>query len=123
MNPKSCRLPSITTNNHSVMVPYDFDNPINHVGKDCDEDCELPEELARLLKKESKVIQPYEEVVEVVNLGTEEEAKEVIIGSVLQDDVKEKMVKPLREYMDVFAWSYQDIPRLDTIMVHHLPLK
>lgn len=34
------------------------------------------------------------------------------------------MVKLLREYMDVFAWSYQGMPNLDTdIMVHHLPLK
>lgn len=54
------------------MVPYDFDNLINHVDEDCDEDCELPEELARLLKQESNVIQPHEESLEVVNLGTEE---------------------------------------------------
>lgn len=68
MNPKLCKLPSATTNNSSVMVTYDFDNPINHSDKDCDEDCELPRELARLLKQESKVIQPHEESVEVVNL-------------------------------------------------------
>ena len=30
----------------------------------------------------------------------------------------------LQDYMDVFAWSYQDMSGLDThIMVHHLPLK
>lgn len=106
------------------MVPYDFDNPINHADKDCEEDCELPEELARLLKQESKVIQPHEELVEVVNLGTKEEAKEVRIGTFQQEDVKEKLVKLLQEYMDVFAWSYQYMPELDTnIAVHRLPLK
>ena len=84
MNPKSCRSPSVTTNNSSAIVPYDFDNSINHADKDCDEDYELPEELARLLKKESKVIQPHEESVEVVNLGTNEEVKEARVGSTLQ---------------------------------------
>lgn len=106
------------------MVPYDFNNPTNHSDKDCDEDCELPEELARLLKKESKVIQPHEESVEVVNLGTNEEAKEVRVGSVLQEEVKAKLAKLLKDYMDVFSWSYQDMPELDNdIMVHHLPLR
>lgn len=38
--------------------------------------------------------------------------------------MKEKLVKLLREYMNVFAWSYQDMFGLDTnIMVHRLTLK
>lgn len=50
--------------------------------------------------------------------------KEVRIGSSLQDNVKEKLVKLLQEYMDVFAWFYQDMLGLDTnICVHCLPLK
>lgn len=76
------------------------------------------------MKQKSKVIQPHEDLVEVVNLGTEEEVQEVRIGSSLQDNMKEKLVKLLQEYMDVFAWSYQDMPGLDTdIVVHHLTLK
>lgn len=77
------------------MVPYDFDNPIYHVDEDCEEDCELPEELAQLLRHKLKVIQPHEELVEVVNLGTEEDVKKVRIGFTLQDDVKERLVKVL----------------------------
>lgn len=49
----------ITLNNHqfnSTIVSYDFDNPINQVGEDCEEDAELPEELARLLKQEEQFI-------------------------------------------------------------------
>lgn len=124
MNLESCIFPSISTNNDTTMVPYDFDNPINHAGEDCVEDCELLEELARLLRQDSKVIQPHEESVEVVNLGTGEEVKEVTIGSALQHGIKEKLVKLLQEYMDVFAWSFIDMPDLDTgIVVHRLPLK
>ena len=34
------------------------------------------------------------------------------------------MIKLLHEYVDAFAWSYRDIPGLDTdIVMHRLPLK
>lgn len=55
MNPISCRSPSTFTNNNSSIVSYDFYNLINQANEDCDEDAELPEELARLLKQEEKV--------------------------------------------------------------------
>ncbi|KAI5442170.1 hypothetical protein KIW84_011294 [Lathyrus oleraceus] len=75
--------PSTSTNDNSAIVSYDFDTPSNHVDEDCDEDSELPEKLERLLKQESKVIQPHEEVVELVNLRINEENKEVKVGLAL----------------------------------------
>ena len=34
------------------------------------------------------------------------------------------MINLLREYSDIFAWSYQDMPNLNTdIVVHRVPLK
>lgn len=77
MNPKSCISPSTTTNDNSAIVSYDFDNPTNKANEDCEEDVELSEELEILLKQEEKVIQSHIESVEVVTLGTNEEAKEV----------------------------------------------
>jgi hypothetical protein len=62
--------------------------------------------------------------VDVINLGTEEDKKEVKVGAALPPEVKESLVKLLQEYVDVFAWSYQDMPGLDTNIVEHkLPLK
>lgn len=58
-----------------------------------------PKELARMLKQKSKVIQSHEESVEVVNLGSNEEAKEVRVGSALQEEIKEKLIKLLKDYM------------------------
>jgi hypothetical protein len=63
MNQHSCRCdhsPDLIDNN-PVAPLYDFDNPIYHAEEEGEEDCELPEELARLLKQEEKVIQPHEE--------------------------------------------------------------
>jgi len=38
-------------------------------------------------------------------------------------NMRNELVAFLQEYIDVFAWSYVDIPNLDTkIIVHKLPL-
>lgn len=85
------------------MVLHDFDYPINQAEDEGKEDCELPKELARLLKQEEKAIQPHQEEVEVINLGIDEDKKEVKIGATLQDTVKIRLIELLRGYVDVFA--------------------
>ncbi|KAI5390749.1 hypothetical protein KIW84_075879 [Lathyrus oleraceus] len=62
--------------NSSATVHYDFENPIYQAEDGSEEDCEVPGELARLLQEE-KTIQPHEESIEIVNLGTEINKKEV----------------------------------------------
>ena len=67
---------------------------------------------------------PHQEVTEAINLGTEEERREVKVGTTLSPTTREKLIELLREYSDVFTWSYQDMPGLDTdIVVHRLPLR
>ena len=64
----TCR--SISTldpiDNSSAIASYDFENPINQA-KD---DCEVPGELSRLLQQEERAIQPHEEQVETIKMGT-----------------------------------------------------
>ncbi|XP_050920361.1 uncharacterized protein LOC127137996 [Lathyrus oleraceus] len=57
-------------------------------------------------------------------MGSEDNNNEVKIRELLCPDVKKRVVEFLRDYVDVFAWSYQDMPGLGTdIMEHRLPLK
>lgn len=77
-----------------------------------------------MLEQEDKTLEPYKEPMELINLGTEEDKKEVRIGALIDSDVKHRLTKLLREYVDVFSWSYQDMPGLDTDIVEHkLPLR
>ena len=62
-----------------VIAKYDFNNPIYQSEDEGEEDCEVPGELVRLLQQEEQVIQPHEEPVEVVNLGANEDRKEIKI--------------------------------------------
>ena len=88
------------------------------------EDDDLPPNLLRLVAEEERQILPYQETIEAVNLGAKGERKEVKIGTSLSANTKKKLVGLLQEYNDVFVWSYQDMPSLDTdIVVHRLPLK
>ena len=46
------------------------------------------------------------------------------MGANLEPSVKERLIQLLHDYVEVFAWSYEDMPRLDTdIMVHRLPTR
>ena len=99
-----------------------FEYPV--YGAEEEEYDEIPEEVSWLLEREENTIQLYKESLETINLGSKEEPKEVKIGALLHLDVKNRLTKLLKEYVDIFAWSYQDMLGLDTdIMEHHLPLK
>ncbi|KAI5407264.1 hypothetical protein KIW84_053499 [Lathyrus oleraceus] len=73
---------------------------------------------------EGKAIQPFEEQLELVNLGSEDDVNEVKVGSRLCPEVKKGLIDLLREYSVVFPWSYQDMSGLDSeIVEHRLSLK
>ena len=88
------------------------------------ENDDLPSNLLRLVEQDERQILPHQEITEAINLGTEKERKEVKIETTLSATTKKKLIDLLQEYNDVFAWSYQDMPGLDTdIVVHRLPLR
>ncbi|XP_052877211.1 uncharacterized protein LOC108451631 [Gossypium arboreum] len=52
------------------------------------------------------------------------EGKEVKIGVRITAETRRDLIELLQEFEDFFAWSYQDMPRLNTdIVVHRLPIK
>ena len=109
---------------YSVLAFDNSEDLVNQAEYEVDEDCEVPGELARLLQQEERAILPHEELLETINLGMEEDKKEVKVGANLEPNVKERLVQLLNEYAEIFAWSYEDMPGLDTnIVVHHLPTR
>ena len=110
--------------NSSAMANCDFENPIYQADDEGEEDYEVSGELARLLQQEERTIQPHQESVETINLGTEEDKKEVKVGANLEPNVKERLIQLLHDYVEIFARSYEDMPGLDTdIVVNRLPTR
>ena len=71
----------------------------------------LPLEILRLLTMKDKQILPHREVTELINLGTNDEKKKVKLDSSLDSSAKKEMTNLLKEYADIFVWSYQDMCR------------
>ena len=55
-----------------------------------------------MLECEESTIQPYKEPLEIINLGSKEDPKEVKIGALLHPDVKRRLIGLLKEYVDIF---------------------
>ena len=61
--------------------------------------------------------------IELIDFGVPDQPKEIRIGSSLSLDERSGLIDLLRSYLDVFAWSYEDMLSLDpTIIQHHLPI-
>ena len=76
--------------NNNAMAFSDSEDLVNHAEYEGDENCEVPGELARLLQQEERAILPHEELLETINLGTEEDKKEVKVGANLEPNIKER---------------------------------
>uniref|UniRef100_A0A2N9HCM9 Integrase catalytic domain-containing protein n=1 Tax=Fagus sylvatica TaxID=28930 RepID=A0A2N9HCM9_FAGSY len=82
-------------------------------------------DILEALERQDEGSKPNIEELEIVNLANEgEEPREVKIGTRCAAEQKEALIALLREFHEIFAWSYQDMPGLDTdIVVHKIPLK
>src|SRR4051812_31759262 len=104
------------------MTSPSFEFPVFEAEEEEDE--EISKEISRLLLQREEAIQPYNEPLEIINLGSDGNRKAVKIGASLSSQIKESFIQLLKEFSDVFAWYYQDMPGLDTSIVeNHLPLK
>ncbi|WJZ81616.1 hypothetical protein VitviT2T_001450 [Vitis vinifera] len=60
---------------------------------------------------------------EIVDFGTTDQPRELRIRLDLSTDERDSLIQLLRSYLNVFAWSYEDMPSLDpSIVQHRLPL-
>ena len=73
--------------------------------------------MKRMVVQEEREVKPHQEETEVVNLGVGEERKEVKVGTGMSENVRDELVALLRNYRDIFAWSYQDMLGLSSDIV------
>ena len=88
--------------NYTAIAFSDSKDLIYQAEYEGEEDCEVPGELARLLQQEEKDIQPHEELLDTINLGTEEDKKEIKVGGNLEPSVKERLIQLLHDYFEIF---------------------
>ena len=102
---------------------FDFEQLVNQAEDKEDEDWGLPLELKRMVEQEDREMKTHQKETKIVNLGVGEEKKEVKVGMGMTKPIQDGLVALLRDYQDIFAWSYQDMPSLNLdIVQHRLPL-
>ncbi|XP_052305631.1 uncharacterized protein LOC112325327 [Populus trichocarpa] len=80
--------------------------------------------VRKLVEQQEQTWKPIAEELETINVGSDQLKKELKIGTLITSEQRIKMITLLQEYSDVFAWSYEDMPGLDTnIVVHKIPLE
>ena len=65
-------------------------------------------------KEEEKV-----EVLETVELVDKEPTKTTRVGTTLNPEIRKKLVQFLKENLDIFAWSHEDMPSISTEIIQH----
>ena len=61
--------------------------------------------------------------IEMIDFRAPDQPMEIRIGFSLSLDDRSRLIDQLRSYLDVFSWSYEDMPGLDPIIVqNHLPI-
>jgi len=82
------------------------------------------DEFTRLVEQSEQIRDLAREELETVNISTREDKKELKIRILITSSEREDLIALLREYVDVFVWSYADMSSLDIdIVVHKIPLK
>ena len=102
--------PAPTTHIYDVDDVGDTDDPLGGQSK-CDSDTE------------DEKVSPISGSTELIDFGAPDLPREIRIGSSLSPDERSRLIDLLRSYLDVFAWSYEDMSGLDpSIVQHHLPI-
>ena len=98
---------------------------LDHDVEGLEEVSNLPRDILEALNKEHEGSKPNIEETEVINLAEEgEKDKLVKIGVNFPKYVKDELIALSKEFKEIFAWSYQDMPGLDTeIVVHRISVK
>ena len=72
-------------------------------------------------KKLEKKIEPMGPTLKTINLSNDENSRLIKIGLTLNEKEKKDLQELLMEFQEVFAWSYEDMPRIDPeIAQHHI---
>ena len=70
-----------------------------------------------------KVI-PNSDEVKDYNIGTDADPKIIKLSKALDSENIQKYITLMKEFSDVFAWSYEDLKEYDTNIIQHtIPIK
>ncbi|KAK4730138.1 hypothetical protein R3W88_023126 [Solanum pinnatisectum] len=70
----------------------------------------MPENLPHEIEQVESQKKPNMDETKVLNLGDQEIVKETRVSIHLEAERKQELIELLKQYVDIFAWSYDDMP-------------
>jgi hypothetical protein len=65
-----------------------------------------------------------DEDIEDCNIGTWEDPKIIKLSKTLSPEIKQRYISLMKDFPDVFSWSYEDLKVYDTKVIQHvIPIK
>ncbi|XP_070020409.1 uncharacterized protein [Nicotiana sylvestris] len=93
-----------------------------HKDSDSEEEDEIPEEVVKVVENFENKPKSNLDETKAINLGDVEAVKETRISIHLSPSEKKEYIYFIKEYEDIFAWSYDDMIGLSTsIVANKLP--
>ena len=78
------------------------------------------DEQAQTMKiEERRVVSELAEALEDISLDKDDPKKGTKIGANLEENIKKDLIRFLRENIDVFAWSHEDMLGIDPSVITH----
>ncbi|XP_070050774.1 uncharacterized protein [Nicotiana tomentosiformis] len=101
----------------------DYVSPYYHISFN-DGDPQEDEDAKDAPRELEEGVKTTVDVLKKVNLGTDEEPRPTYLSALLEVDEEGTYIELLKEFRDVFSWSYKEILGLDPkVVVHHLAMK
>ena len=102
--------PTPTTHIYDVDDVGDTDDPLGGQSE-CDSDTG------------DRKVTPITGSIELIDFRAPDQPREIRIDSSLSSNEMSRLIDLLKSYLNVFSWSYEDMPGLDSSIVqHHLPI-
>ena len=111
------------TSTYCLKVKFPTDNGVGEVkgdqvlARECYQAVLAAKENHTWVIKEKEVNEM--EALETVVLAEDETTKTTRIGTTLSPGMRTKLVQFLKENLDVFAWSHEDMPGISTEVIQH----
>ena len=79
----------------------------------------MDEQAQTMNIEERRIVAEPTEALEDISLDKNDPRKSTRIGADLEGKIKKDLIHFLRENIDVFAWSHEDIPGIDPSVITH----
>ena len=79
----------------------------------------MDEQAQAMNIEERRVVAEPTKALEDISLNEDDPRKSTRIGADLEGKIKKDLIHFLRENIDVFAWSHEDMPSIDPIVITH----